>query len=97
VEKLIKLACVYELIGLPDCAAEVLNRFRLRLDAFGDTEALLDALTPQLLGEKVTYRQYISKFAKEPHLFLPSAQAKHGGALSDRGNLAERIVQRIKR
>jgi Methyltransferase FkbM domain len=97
VEKLIKLACVYELIGLPDCAAEVLNRFRLRLDPFGDTEALLDALTPQLLGEKVTYRQYISKFEKEPHLFLPSAQAKHGGALSDRGSLAERIVQRIKR
>ena len=50
-EKLVKLACVYELIGLPDCAAEVRNRFRLRLAAFGDTEALLDALTPPLLAE----------------------------------------------
>jgi hypothetical protein len=72
-EKLVKLACVYELIGLPDCAAEVLNRFQPRLAAFGDTEALLDALTPPLLGEKLTYRQYISKFEEEPHLFLPSA------------------------
>ena len=72
-EKLVKLASVYELIGLPDCAAEVLNRFPPRLAAFGDTEALLDALTPPLLGEKLTYRQYISKFEEEPELFLPSA------------------------
>ena len=73
-EKLIKLACVYELIGLPDCAAEVLNRFGPQLATFGDTDALLDALTPQLLGEKMTYRQYISKFEEEPELFLPSAE-----------------------
>jgi hypothetical protein len=73
-EKLVKLASVYELIGLPDCAAEVLNRFRPRLAAFGDTEPLLDALTPPLLGEKLTYRQYISKFEEEPELFLPSAE-----------------------
>ena len=26
-DKLIKLACIYELIGLPDCAMEILNRF----------------------------------------------------------------------
>jgi hypothetical protein len=73
-EKLVKLACIYELIGLPDCAAEVLHRFRLRLAAFGDAEALLDALTPPLLGEKLTYRQYVSTFEQEPHLFLPSAK-----------------------
>ena len=73
-EKLVKLASVYELIGLPDCAAEVLNRFQSRLAAFGDTEALLDALTPPLLGEKLTYRQYTSKFEEEPHLFLPSGR-----------------------
>ena len=72
-EKLVKLASVYELIGLPDCAAEVLNRFQPRLADFGDTEALLDALTPPLLGEKLTYRQYMAKFEEEPHLFLPSA------------------------
>ena len=97
-EKLIKLACVYELIGLPDCAAEVLNRFRPRLAAFGDTEALLDALTPPLLGEKLTYRQYISKFEREPHLFLPSAVVQQqGGVASARGTPARRVAQRIKR
>jgi hypothetical protein len=72
-EKLIKLACIYELIGLPDCAAEVLNRFGGRLGAFGDTEPLLDALTPLLLGERLTHAQYISRFEEAPRLFLPSA------------------------
>ena len=32
-EKLVKLASVYELIGLPDCAAEVLNRFQPTADS----------------------------------------------------------------
>jgi methyltransferase FkbM-like protein len=97
-EKLIKLACVYELIGLPDCAAEVLNRFRPRLAAFGAPEALLDALTPPLLGEKLTYRQYIAKFEEEPHLFLPSAEVQQQvGVVSERGSLVRRVAQRIKR
>ena len=71
--KLLKLACIYELIGLPDCATEVLNRFEPQLAAFGDLEPLRDALTPPLLGERLTYREYIAKFEAEPHLFLPSA------------------------
>jgi hypothetical protein len=96
-EKLIKLACVYELIGLPDCAAEMLNRFRPRLAAFGDIEALLDALTPPLLGEKLTYRQYISRFKQEPHLFLPSAEVQEGRVVSARSTLVRQMWQRIKR
>jgi hypothetical protein len=82
-EKVIKLACVYELFGLPDCAAEVLNRFRARLAVFGDNEPLLNALTPLLLGEPLTYRQYISTFEREPHLFLPSAENMQSASRSD--------------
>jgi hypothetical protein len=73
--KLAKLACIYELAGLPDCAAEVINRFAARLAEFGDTEELLDALTPPLLGKDVSYREYIETFEKHPELFLPSAAA----------------------
>jgi hypothetical protein len=64
------------LVGLPDCAAETINRFGSRLAPFGDTEELLDALTPPLLGEQLTSRQYIAKFEEAPHLFLPSAEVK---------------------
>jgi Methyltransferase FkbM domain len=97
-EKLIKLGCVYELIGLPDCAAEMLNRFRPRLAPFGDNKALLDALTPPLLGKKLTYQQYIAKFKEEPHLFLPSAEVRQQvGVVSARGSLVRQMAQRIKR
>src|SRR3954471_14076850 len=75
-EKLIKLACIYELMGLVDGAAEVLNRFADRLEPFGDLEPLRDALTPPLFGEQLTYREYISRFENAPHLFLPSAAAQ---------------------
>jgi hypothetical protein len=74
-EKLMKLASIYELIGLPDCAAEILNRFEQRLTSFGDLEPLRNALTPPLLGEQLTYREYIARFDRAPHLFLPSAAA----------------------
>jgi hypothetical protein len=73
-EKLIKLACVFELIGLPDCAAEMLNGFHARLTAFGELEPLLDALTPPFQGEQLNYREYIARFEQEPGLFLPSAE-----------------------
>ncbi|MGN6868492.1 MAG: FkbM family methyltransferase [Solirubrobacteraceae bacterium] len=75
-DKLIKLACMYEMAGLPDCAAEVLNRFAARLAEFGNLEPLLDALTPPLLGEQLSYREYIARFEREPQLFLPSARAQ---------------------
>jgi methyltransferase FkbM-like protein len=97
-EKLLKLACIYELIGVPDCAAEVLNRFGRRLAVFGDVEPLLDALTPPLHGQELTYRDYVSKFKAEPQLFLPSARVPQlRGAASEWGNLSRRLAQLIKR
>ena len=81
--KLIKLACIYELIGVPDCAAEVLNRFKARLAEFGDCEPLLDALTPTLQGNQLTYREYIARFERDPTLFLPSASARSSSSLAE--------------
>jgi hypothetical protein len=106
-DKLIKLACIYELIGLPDCAAEVLNLFAPRLSPFGDLEPLLDALTPPLLGERLTYREYIARFNSEPQLFLPSAAAQSAPAPSpavapdavapsSKAVAARRVIGRVK-
>ena len=74
-DKLLKLACLYELFRLPDCAAEMLNVFTPRLETFGDREPLLDALTPPLLGGRLTYREYLQAFMREPGSFLPGARA----------------------
>jgi hypothetical protein len=51
----------------------VLNHFQDRLAEFGDREPLLDALTPPLHGEQLSYRDYIAEFNRKPELFLPSA------------------------
>jgi FkbM family methyltransferase len=91
-DKLIKLACIYELIGLPDCAAEVLNRFAPRLAVFGDTQALLDALTPPLLGRQLGYREYVESFERSPDLFLPSATAFSGGQANGREPRSRRVA-----
>ena len=88
-EKLLKLACLYELFGLPDCAAEMLNVFAPRLETFGDREPLLDALTPPLNGEHVTYREYLQAFLREPRSFLPSAAGSAGPA-ADAGGARQR-------
>ena len=97
VEKLLKLACIYELTGLPDCAAEVINRFDSRLAAFGETEALLDALTPPLLGEKLTYRDYISRFERDPQSFMPSAKARRPAEVASAGGSVMRKMARRMR
>ena len=79
-DKLIKLACIFELIGVPDCAAEVLNHFKHRLNEFGEREPLLDALTPPLHGQQLSYRDYIAEFERRPERFLPSAAPSSQGS-----------------
>jgi len=95
--KLLKLACIYELIGVPDCAAEILNRFAARLEAVGDLEPLLDALTPALLGQKLTYREYIAAFEAQPQLFLPSADGAVGTADAAAREVADALGRPVLR
>jgi FkbM family methyltransferase len=98
-EKLIKLACLYELARLPDCAAEVLNHFERRLWEVEDRQALLDALTPPLLGEQLSYRRYTARFEREPELFLPSAGSAptaEAGAPGSGAAVTRSVSDRIK-
>ena len=70
--KLAKLAAIYEIFQLPDCAAELINVFRDRFSRLlRDPEDLLNALTPPLRGRKVTYREYIATFESNITQFIP--------------------------
>lgn len=62
--KLMKLACLFELMGLPDCAAELLEIFRARFDAFtrNRTEELENCLVPPLKGKRHSYKEYNQLF-----------------------------------
>jgi FkbM family methyltransferase len=72
ISKLLKLVCIFELYGFPDCAAELLVLFRENFDRLtgGTTEQLLDALTPSLNLKKYSFREYNQQFEKNLSQFL---------------------------
>ena len=67
--KLLKLACMFELFDLPDCAAEILVRFRESIRR-KDTARLLDLLVPRLNGVKLGYEEYLARFNADPRSFI---------------------------
>ncbi len=93
-DKIIKLACLFELHGLNDCAAELLIN---RAEEFGFTkhlDVLLDALTPSFRGKQLTYKEYIKRFDKNPEEWFPSIEGKinerlFGDASGKRGILVK--------
>jgi len=63
--KLLKIAGLYALCNLPDCAAELLLHFRDRLQSRLDIDAALDLLTPAMGDGKVSYREYLARFEND--------------------------------
>ncbi|RZI45131.1 FkbM family methyltransferase [Candidatus Finniella inopinata] len=70
-DKALKLACLYELFGLNDCAAEILLETHERFGFSPHLQEMLNTLTPSLKGRKVSYESYIQKFDKNPDLWFP--------------------------
>lgn len=76
VEKLLKLIAAFEIMKLPDCAAELVLTYSELLAGQIDLERLLDLLTPPLHGKKISYHEYIGKFASDPTQFYPRPLSK---------------------
>ncbi|MFN4018032.1 MAG: hypothetical protein ACK4JB_22025 [Reyranella sp.] len=58
---LIVAACLFEIFGLSDCAAELIRAHR---DTFGElvpSDQLLDLLVPEVKGQRLTYKQYMDR------------------------------------
>lgn len=64
---LLRLACLYDVFGFPDCSAELLTTYRSDFSRWCDIEELLDQLTPT----EESYRQYIERFKSDPTLWYP--------------------------
>jgi hypothetical protein len=75
--KLAKLAALFSLAGLPDCAAEVLQEFRNILRRIISVEAGLDALVLQLpeKNRPASYTKYIAEFEADSAYFYPATYA----------------------
>ena len=69
--KLLKLVAIYEMFGLPDCAAELLAACREQLSHTVDVPFLLDLLTPEFDGRKLSYQGYLHLFSKDVTHFYP--------------------------
>lgn len=78
----IKLACLYEIHGLHDCAVELLNLFRDRLKVLIDIEYAMNLLAPPIHGKVATIADYQDRFQKTVHA-VSSLQGKNLNQLSD--------------
>src|SRR5260370_27105594 len=72
VEKIIKLACFYEIFCVPDCAVEVILQTRERIAARVDPGTLVDLVTPPMYGEALTYQAYLDTVAGNPRMLFPA-------------------------
>ncbi len=68
--KKIKLACLFEIYGLPDCSAQVLAQLQQDTgDRFFST--LLDELVSRYRGSRKPYSEFLAYFDSDPKQFYP--------------------------
>jgi hypothetical protein len=70
--KLLKLACLYELFQLPDCAAELIVAHRDRVRPLADPATLLNLLTPRFRDRDRSHDEYLQLFEENAEAFFPS-------------------------
>lgn len=86
-EKLVKLACIFSLSALPDCAAEILVTFREKLNGLLDVDQALDLLVAQTeLGPRqgLNYRGYIQAFERDAKEFYSANRERSDDARQPR-------------
>jgi hypothetical protein len=74
-EKLLKLSAIFAAFGLPDCAAELLIRFREKVVKVLDVDRALDSLVEDCTSKGVTatsYANYIEEFERDAPRFYPA-------------------------
>ncbi|MGH9645215.1 MAG: FkbM family methyltransferase, partial [Bryobacteraceae bacterium] len=69
--KTVKLACLFELFGFPDCSAQILVQLQEQTgDRFFST--LLDELVKNYRGSRLPYAKFLEHFDADPKSFFPS-------------------------
>jgi len=68
--KLLNLAAIFAVFDLPDCAAELLLKFRSQLAAACDVDRALDALARQAEGGAASYGRNVERFRQRPQASL---------------------------
>jgi hypothetical protein len=71
-EKLLSLAAIFAIFDLPDCAAEVVTKYREKIRGLGDVDIMLDRLAEQESSGGAGYQRHMDRFENEPAKFLAS-------------------------
>lgn len=80
-EDVLKLVCLYEIFGMPDCSAELILKYRPRIRNVADPTVLLDLLAAEQSGRDVTYAGLLREFSDDVlHRFTPT---RTEGGVSD--------------
>jgi FkbM family methyltransferase len=74
--KLLKLICLHEIFGMPDCAAEILLKQGDKLKILAEPAPLLDMLTQEIDPAHTSYHEYNAKFDESPQSFYPQPVAE---------------------
>ncbi len=77
--KIVASACLFEIFGLSDCAAELVLAHRSVFAAWSDPERLLDLLVPELKGQQFTYKEYVARDTTTDPLFPASSRRALSG------------------
>jgi len=85
--KILKLAVLYEIYCLNDCAAELILAARGKLGSIVDCERLLDLLASGIAGRAVRFRDYID------HYFKPDMG---GGEAPSLASLNDRDLEQLR-
>lgn len=70
--EILKLATLYEMYNLQDCAAEVIVTFPDRIRDVIDCSEALNLLTQEVTNSAVTYDKYLAEFHRDPRSFYAS-------------------------
>jgi len=85
--QLLKMACLFEIFNLNDCAAELIIAAKDTLSELSDVTVLLDLLSPEIAGKRLTYNRYMTQVAENPEVLLPASPRG--------GTFPQRVLKRL--
>lgn len=84
VEKILKQACILEMFGKNDCAAELLLANKGKVDAVVPHAELIELLVAEMAGGRFKYGEYIERYMKHDDAFRPVATPERKASLGEK-------------
>ncbi len=79
--RVLKMASLYDIFLLPDCAIELLQRYADDYHYRSHVDLFTNALTPKLNGRSLSYKRYMGKITGHPELLYPKNEDEVRGLI----------------